>query len=286
MQTPAPGNRDRRRVAEDRGFEPLRAVNPTRFPSERHRPLGESSAGEATGRPALRDEIPPDLGRLVRGGSHLDSWATPRAAASRPTPPGPEGSKGSELCRVRGGPFLPGAVAGRTAAAPYRLSERLVRVQAWKHRSPSPAIRALFLPLHVQLRIARAGGDGTRATMVPTVPAGDGNVNLAVTLDPPRAAQNSEWFEVLSWQGRERLRTPSCARSAPAASSPTEPVPVDGNWNTLLRLAHGPHLMAMSVRQHPVPQSGGPRSRSSRAAARWRARPSSSSARRPAGPGG
>ena len=32
-------------VAEDRGFEPLRAVNPTRFPSERHRPLGESSAG-------------------------------------------------------------------------------------------------------------------------------------------------------------------------------------------------------------------------------------------------
>ena len=38
-------------VAEDRGFEPLRAVNPTRFPSERHRPLGESSAGEATGRP-------------------------------------------------------------------------------------------------------------------------------------------------------------------------------------------------------------------------------------------
>jgi hypothetical protein len=36
-------------VAEDRGFEPLRAINPTRFPSERHRPLGESSAGEATG---------------------------------------------------------------------------------------------------------------------------------------------------------------------------------------------------------------------------------------------
>lgn len=37
------------RVAEDRGFEPLRAVNPTRFPSERHRPLGESSAQEVTG---------------------------------------------------------------------------------------------------------------------------------------------------------------------------------------------------------------------------------------------
>lgn len=31
------------RLAEDRGFEPLRAVNPTRVPGERHRPLGESS---------------------------------------------------------------------------------------------------------------------------------------------------------------------------------------------------------------------------------------------------
>src|ERR1700760_662071 len=26
------------RVAEDRGFEPLRAINPTRVPGERHRP--------------------------------------------------------------------------------------------------------------------------------------------------------------------------------------------------------------------------------------------------------
>jgi hypothetical protein len=37
-------------LAEDAGFEPARAVNPTRFPSERHRPLGESSAEEVTGR--------------------------------------------------------------------------------------------------------------------------------------------------------------------------------------------------------------------------------------------
>src|SRR5689334_19018574 len=48
-------------VAEDRGFEPLRAINPTRFPSERHRPLGESSAGEGTGRTSCRRNQP-DLG--------------------------------------------------------------------------------------------------------------------------------------------------------------------------------------------------------------------------------
>src|SRR3954451_17061883 len=37
-------------LAEDRGFEPLRAVNPTRIPSVRHRPLGESSGRNYTGR--------------------------------------------------------------------------------------------------------------------------------------------------------------------------------------------------------------------------------------------
>jgi hypothetical protein len=52
-------------VAEDRGFEPLRAINPTRFPSERHRPLGESSAEECTGR-AWAGRNPPVL--VPRGG--------------------------------------------------------------------------------------------------------------------------------------------------------------------------------------------------------------------------
>ena len=48
-------------VAEDRGFEPLRAVNPTRFPSERHRPLGESSAEERTRRPTGREIASPGV---------------------------------------------------------------------------------------------------------------------------------------------------------------------------------------------------------------------------------
>src|ERR1700754_1680672 len=56
--------------AEDAGFEPARAVNPTRVPGERHRPLGESSVGHGN-RAALagcRRSIP---GRV------LDSRWTP-----------------------------------------------------------------------------------------------------------------------------------------------------------------------------------------------------------------
>ncbi len=51
------------RLAEDRGFEPLRVINPTRFPIVRTRPLCESSAGEDTGaarrpRPHALDPAP------------------------------------------------------------------------------------------------------------------------------------------------------------------------------------------------------------------------------------
>jgi hypothetical protein len=59
--------------AEDTGFEPVRAVNPTRFPIVRLRPLGQSSVRKGTGlviQPELRAER---LGRVmpvVRGGGY------------------------------------------------------------------------------------------------------------------------------------------------------------------------------------------------------------------------
>ena len=80
--------------AEDRGFEPLRAINPTRFPSERHRPLGESSAGEATHSLAFTVHW---LTRSLR--------ADPPCGITSLNPPGPEGSKGRRaLVGVRGIP--------------------------------------------------------------------------------------------------------------------------------------------------------------------------------------
>ena len=79
-------------------------VNPTRFPSERHRPLGESSAGNLTRAgtgPQLADDpaVVERQGELAWGGAvargDAVEWAAvPRAAVSRPTPPGSEGSKG------------------------------------------------------------------------------------------------------------------------------------------------------------------------------------------------
>ncbi len=77
--------------AEDRGFEPLRAINPTRFPSERHRPLGESSAGEITRR-----------WRAFRAAPYPGHRPPVRCHLAQP-PQGRKAARVGGLCQVRGG---------------------------------------------------------------------------------------------------------------------------------------------------------------------------------------
>src|SRR5215471_10507349 len=81
---------------------------PTRFPSVRPRPLGESSAGKLTG-PAGTPGSGADLS------AHVDRLAAdPSHGVISPTPPGPEGSKGTRaLSGVRGVPSRPGPVPAR-----------------------------------------------------------------------------------------------------------------------------------------------------------------------------
>ncbi len=113
------------------------------------------------------------------------------------------------------------------------------------------ALVAIFFPL------PRTGGDGTRAAIVPTRVDAD-HVNLAVRLDPADGAKSNQWFEVLSWQGRTpgRLRQLTSLREVgPGRYETSRPVPVGGNWKTMLRLAKGTHLMALPVYLPPSPQA-------------------------------
>jgi hypothetical protein len=83
-------------------------------------------------------------------------------------------------------------------------------------------------------------------------------VNVAVTLDPPSAARGSQWFEILSGQGRTpgQLRQLTALREVGPGRYVTErPVPVSGNWKTMLRLAKGTHLMGLPVYLPPSPQA-------------------------------
>jgi hypothetical protein len=125
---------------------------------------------------------------------------------------------------------------------------------------PAPAVVAAGAAVLVALAIPlpRTGGDGTRAVIVPR-PAGPGAVDLAVTLDPPRADRGAEWFEVLSWQGRTPGRTRRIAHFEPAGDGrfvADRSIPVGGNWKSMVRLARGSHLMGMPVYLPPSPQAG------------------------------
>ena len=107
------------------GIRTPEGFHPTRFPSVRHRPLGESSVGAGMRTRGRPHEMLPDFGSRsvhgradasccdIRSVSHRAveqvEWKTaPRVAPSRPIPPGRKRSKGNRaLAGARGVFFMP-----------------------------------------------------------------------------------------------------------------------------------------------------------------------------------
>jgi len=108
------------------------------------------------------------------------------------------------------------------------------------------AVAGALVLVALAVPLPRGDGDGTVATLVPT-PAEDGRVELQVRLDPPDAAQGAQWFEVLSWQGKQPREITSLREVGPGRFKASGPVPVGGNWKTMVRLADGRDLMAAPV---------------------------------------
>ncbi|HEX5929136.1 MAG TPA: hypothetical protein VFY48_07055 [Solirubrobacterales bacterium] len=79
------------------------------------------------------------------------------------------------------------------------------------------------------------------------VPGGEGRqVQALVAMRPPDAAANAEWLDVTSWQGGglvvDRLR-----EVGPGLYRTTRPVPVHGNWKTMVRFHKGNSLTALPI---------------------------------------
>jgi hypothetical protein len=71
-------------------------------------------------------------------------------------------------------------------------------------------------------------------------------VEATVRLDPPDAAADAEWFDVTAWQGGGLVVEP-LRRVGPGAYRTTDPIPVDGNWKTMIRLHVGNSLTALPI---------------------------------------
>ena len=74
----------------------------------------------------------------------------------------------------------------------------------------------------------------------------DGWVRVEVTLDPRTAADDSEWFNLTSWQGGGSVVQELEPRGEGVYIAP-EPVPVTGEWKTQIRLHDDRSLMAVPV---------------------------------------
>lgn len=86
---------------------------------------------------------------------------------------------------------------------------------------------------------------GTAKVDAQPVEGRDGWARLAIELDPPDVANDSEWFVVSAWQGGGSV----VEELTPIGSGRYEsgPVPVHGEWKTLLRLHDGRDLIAVPI---------------------------------------
>jgi hypothetical protein len=71
-------------------------------------------------------------------------------------------------------------------------------------------------------------------------------VEAVVRMRPPDAAVNSEWFDVTAWQGGGLVVDP-LRRTGPGVYRTTQPIPVHGNWKTMIRLHEGNSLTALPI---------------------------------------
>jgi hypothetical protein len=71
-------------------------------------------------------------------------------------------------------------------------------------------------------------------------------VSATVRLTPRDAAEDARWFDVTAWQGGGLVVDP-LERVAPGTYRTTEPIPVGGNWKTMIRLHKGNSLIAAPI---------------------------------------
>jgi hypothetical protein len=67
-----------------------------------------------------------------------------------------------------------------------------------------------------------------------------------VRLDPPDAAKDSHWFDVTSWQGGG-LQVTDLDGIGPGVYRTAKPIPVSGDWKSLIRLHKGRTLAGVPI---------------------------------------
>ncbi len=97
----------------------------------------------------------------------------------------------------------------------------------------------------VGFALLSTGSQGVRGTVALT-PAGPGQVNAEVRVTPPDGADDAEWLTATAWQGGGLVVDP-LQRVSEGVYRTTRPVPITGDWKTMIRLHRGNALTALPI---------------------------------------
>jgi hypothetical protein len=123
-----------------------------------------------------------------------------------------------------------------------------------RRRLPRPAVaRSVLLGSLVVLAACVTNGliatvpDDLEATFsVDDVTDSPRTGNISVQLDPADALDDPSWVQITSWQGQGLVVTP-LEETGEGSYRTTEPVPLDDDWKTLLRIHDGRTLTAVPI---------------------------------------
>src|SRR5215471_7689205 len=197
---------------------------PTRFPSVRPRPLGESSAGKLTGPPWPRGS----------GAGPLPTWLdwrkTPRTALSRQLPQGRKAARVRGLCRVCGGSFT----------VPARMQTMAGDAPGTEHENPArPGVSSPPAPLALYRKYRPATFAEVRGQEHVTEPLRqalrNGRVHHAYLFSGPRGCGKTSSARILARSlNCEQGPTPdpcgvcaSCVALAPSGPGSIDVIEID-----------------------------------------------------------
>jgi len=145
---------------------------------------------------------------------------------------------------------LVAAVAG--AVLGTASGQSLLPVTPERVESRRPVAIALATAVGVIAVALPVGSHSGYQADITVTPAGPGEATLVVKLDPPTVADDVAWFNVTSWQGgyggtNDGLRLTMLERVGPGVYRTEGPVPVAGDYKTVLRLGTATSQQAVPV---------------------------------------
>jgi hypothetical protein len=85
-----------------------------------------------------------------------------------------------------------------------------------------------------------------RVTLHEVAGSAGAQAQASVEVHPGAAAEDAEWFDVTAWQGGG-LVISRLERTGPGLYRTVDPIPITGNWKTMIRLHKGSSLTALPI---------------------------------------